>query len=62
LVTRLVTASVTSPRAAPRRMDGVPAAARAVPMTIHILEWSAAEVSRGMRKSSSGLGDSATAS
>ena len=62
LVSRLVTASVTTPRAAPRRIEGVPAAPMIAAIPNHNLEWSAAEVSRGISASSSGLGDSATAS
>jgi hypothetical protein len=61
LVTRLVTASVTSPRAAPRRIFGVPAAASPAAIATHSFEWSAARVRRGMTVSSTLLSDSATA-
>ncbi|SIA02943.1 Uncharacterised protein [Mycobacteroides abscessus subsp. abscessus] len=61
-MTALVTANVSSPRVAPRAAAGLPNSASPAPIPIHSLEWSAARVRRGMTASSSGLGDSATAS
>jgi hypothetical protein len=62
LVTRLVTPSVATPRSAPRRAAGVPLVASAAAMANHSLEWSAVRVRYGIAVSSSGVGDSATAS
>ena len=62
LVTRLVTARLTTPRAAPRLTDWLPNAPIPAAMANHSLEWSAALVRRGIVESKSGLGDSATAS
>ena len=62
LVTRLVTAKVATPRLAPRRAEGEPVATRAAAIANQSFEWSAARVRTGMLRSSSTLGDSATAS
>ena len=62
LATRLVTASEATPRPAPRWTDDCLVAISAAAIANHSFEWSAAAVSRGMKPSSSGLGDSAMAS
>ena len=62
LVTRLVAASVTTPRVAPRWALWLPEAIRAAAMASHSLELSAARVSGGMTGSSSGVSVSAIAS